>query len=46
MKEIYYNKDSRKEDKQTFEDSVLVCESVAEYNKVLRKISQRTTRIW
>lgn len=37
MKEIYYNKDSRKEDKQTFEDSVLVCESVAEYNKVLRK---------
>lgn len=37
MKELYYNRDTRNEDKQTFEDSVIVCDSVAEYNKVLRK---------
>lgn len=37
MKEIYFNRDTRMEDKQTYEDAVIVCESVAEYNKVLRK---------
>ena len=37
MKELYYNKDTREEDKQTFEDSVFVCDTIEEYNKVLRK---------
>lgn len=37
MKEIYYNIDTRKEDKQTFEDSVYVCDTIEEYNKVLRR---------
>lgn len=38
MKELYYNKDTRNEDKQIFEDSVYVCDTIEEYNKELIRI--------
>lgn len=37
MKELYFNKDIRHEDKQVFEDSVYVCDTIDEYNKILRR---------
>ena len=37
MKELYYNREEVAYDKQIFEDSVFLCDSIEEYNKVLRR---------
>lgn len=44
MKVLYYNREEVEYDKQIFEDSVFACDTVEEYNKVLRRFRNEFKR--